>query len=89
MLNLVIAAVLVGLPAGAGAYLFANPSTERDPTAGSVLLFYATALAAALTLFNPEGTLLRRVVWLEMTGALILGCTIGALVGWVQRTKGK
>lgn len=88
MLNVGFALVLVGLPACAGAYLFVNPSGDRDTNASFVLLFYSAALAASFAFFNPHGTLLSGAFWLKMPGALILGGLIGVLAGWLRRKKG-
>ena len=89
MLTLIASAALAGLPAGAGAYMFVNPSGPRDMTAGFILIFYAAVLTGAFTYFHAHGTLISRAVWLEMPGAFVLGCTIGALTGWHRRKKGK
>ncbi|WP_209507298.1 hypothetical protein [Ruegeria sp. HKCCSP335] len=89
MLTLIFAAVLVGFPAGVGAYLFVNPSSDRDLIASSVLLFYAAVLGATFVLLLPHGILIRRAVWLEMPVAFVLGCAVGGLTGLIRRNNGK
>lgn len=88
MVNVLLASVLVGLPAGAGACLFVNPKSHRDTAASLFLIVYAAALASVFALFNPHGTILVGAFWLKMPGAFVLGCLFGALVGWRQRRKG-
>lgn len=83
------ASVLVGLPAGAGAFLLVNPKSNRDAGASMFLLLYAAALAAVFALFNPGGKILVGAIWLKMPGAFVLGCLVGGLLGWRHRRKGK
>ncbi|WP_417674166.1 hypothetical protein [Roseibium sp.] len=87
MLNVVFSAVMVGLPAAGGAYLFVNPGGNRDVSAGVALVLYAAVLAAAFAFMLPDGKLVTGNFQLKMPGAFFAGCVIGAVIGALKRKK--
>lgn len=89
MLNFVFSAVMVGLPAAGGAYLFVNRGSSRNVSAGIVLVLYAAVLAAAFAFFLPDGKLVTGNFQLKMPGAFFAGCVIGAVIGALKRTKAR
>ena len=73
MVGLFFSFALVGVPAFVGAYLAANPASERDPSAGFGLLLYAVTLVILYYFWNPEGKLVLANYRVKMPLALFQG----------------
>lgn len=86
MWTLIFSGMLVGLPAGFGAYVIVDRSKYNKPATGFMFILYAFVLGGFISFFLPEGKLMPADFQLKMPGVFILGCLIGVLVGlWKRR----
>ncbi len=87
MLNLVFAAILVGLPAVFGSHSIVKNFGRRNASYGFSALVYAVALCAFFAYWLPEGNLLSADWSLKMPSALAFGLIVGVISGLVQRRR--
>lgn len=85
MIGLLFSFALVGVPAFAGAYFMAHPTSDRDRSTGFGLLIYAAAVVLLYFFWNPDGKIFLANFRVKMPLAFVLSAATGFSLGLSRR----
>lgn len=74
--------ILIGLPATFGALSLVRQVSDRERTAGGVLVFFALAITLVYVFVLPDGRMLRANYFLLAPATLVVGFIAGGLWGY-------
>jgi hypothetical protein len=80
--------IVIGLPATFGAQLLVKGGSEREQTAGGVLVFFAAVITLVYVFILPTGRMLRADYSFIAPVTFIVGLIGGGLWGYFERKSG-